>query len=53
LEAVAVMQRLEAEAEARGDERAADEARRELMWVIDGAAGAKLVVPEGEQLSLF
>jgi hypothetical protein len=53
LDAVAVMQRLEAEAEGRGDQATLHLAKRQLAWVIDGEGELKPVVSEGEQLSLF
>lgn len=52
-EAVAVMERLEAEAEGRGDRAAADVARGKLVFVVDGDGELKSFVGEGEQLSLF
>ncbi len=52
-DAVAVMQRLEAEAEGRGDRATVDFARSRLAWVVDGDGEFKAFVSEGDQLSLF
>jgi hypothetical protein len=52
-DAVAVMQRLEAEAEGRGDRATVDFARNRLAWVVDGDGELKSFVSEGDQLTLF
>lgn len=52
-DAVAVMRRLEAEAEGRGDRATMDFARSRLAWVVDGDGELKALVSEGDQLSLF
>jgi hypothetical protein len=52
-EAVAVMRRLEAEAEGRGDRATMDFASGRLAWVVDGDGELKAPVSEGDQLSLF
>jgi hypothetical protein len=47
------MQRLEAEAEGRGDRATVDFARNRLAWVVDGDGELKSFVSEGDQLTLF
>jgi hypothetical protein len=47
------MERLEAEAEGRGDRATADVARGKLVFVVDSDGELKNLVGEGEQLSLF
>ena len=52
LDAVAIMERLTAEAEGRGDRATIDLARRELSWVVDAEGELLPVAHLGDQLAL-